>query len=750
MASAQPSEPPPTPAAAATIGPGQYALIRFLAVILALGVFSNFSSQISVSNDVNKILASSTSDLFRLDDLAVHVAEEKAEKIKRLEQEVASLRARLEQSQRQGGSSNAIDGGENGDGANADAQHLEGSSAESNNTRIRNNAEICRALPHPVPDATYLWNQHLADIHQSMRHGQDDGYVFHDLTAHILHLLTPIRLQRSRLTPPTDYKHVGRILDKAYQRYVYYKQHRAPTQRRQTAAGDEQRYERIDDRDGNAPSPVNILVMGGSVAMGVLCKENPVTTEGLGRYARRGCAWPMRLEMFVNNALRADVIRVQTVTLGGTNSESGISIWKYGLQPDDYPHPDILVNSYSTNDVHVNSVQAAAARNQTIHQAVFEMTQKFIRTVLSSNCRPPLLLYFDDYIGNEQNEILETTKLSQTIHLLSQYYGTMSVSYANAVRDLVFRGTDEDFFSPHGWLEGPEKKWTRQIHPGMSAHFAFAIVVAYNLLSATTSYCSLHSSQLDVDGVQPKDFGSNGANWDYGYIGTNGLPRLRNGPVPRGPRPKINALPPSLDTDLTLETITQRWLDAASKQERTGGGNADCVVKRPCVFSFVSGLEKDLNKPKFLMSKLKPYLTTNEGWDAIDDNGKNGFVPTKGTGSKFTLEVKKLSQPVNVLTFMVMTSYGAKWEGSRIRVTAFFRKKSSGEYEKLAGPMEISGEHNKQTSETYIHEMKVMGDESEGGAMAVANGVGGDLKVHVELVGGTTFKIMGIAFCHLT
>ena len=454
MAPAQPSDSPPTPAAT-TIGPGQYALIRFLAVILALGVFSNVSSQISVSNDVTKLLASSTSDLFRLDDLAVHVAEEKAGKIERLEQEVASLRAQLEQSQRQGGG-----------GADADAKHLETATAESNNTRVHNSAQICKMLPHPVPDATYLWNQHLADIHQSMRHGQDDGYVFHDLTAHILHLLTPIRLQRSRLTPPTDYKHVGRILDKAYLRYMYYKQHKAPTQRRQTAAGDEQRYERIDDRDGNAPSPVNILVMGGSVAMGVLCKENPVTTEGLGRYARRGCAWPMRLEMFVNNVLRADVIRVQTVTLGGTNSESGISIWKYGLQPDDYPHPDILINAYSTNDVHVNSVQAAAARNQTIHEAVFELTQNFIRTVLSSDCRPPLLLYFDDFIGNEQNEILETTKLSQTIHLLSQYYGTMPVTYANAVRDLVFRGTDEDFFSPHGWVEGPEKKWTRQIHPG--------------------------------------------------------------------------------------------------------------------------------------------------------------------------------------------------------------------------------------------------------------------------------------------
>ena len=717
----------PSPPRRPAVGPGQYVLLRFLAAVLVLGVFSTYSSQISVSNDVQALVASSAGGLVRLDgsDLAVHVAEEKGQKIERLERQIASLRARLEEED----NSSAVGGGNTAGRNSTDA-----------NAILPNSAELCKLLPQPVPDAAYIWNQHLADIHQSMRHGQDDGYVFHDLTAHILHLLTPIRLQRSRLTPPTDYEHVGQILEKAQRRYVYYQQHKASSQRKQTAAGDEQRYERIDDRDKNAPPPVNILVMGGSVAMGVLCKDNPVTTEGLARYARRGCAWPLRLEMFINNVLRADVIRTQTVTLGGTNTESGISIWKYGLQPEEYPHPDVLINAYSTNDVHVNSIKAAEGRNQTIHEAVFEMTQKFIRTVLKSDCKPPLLLYFDDYIGNEQNQILETTKLSQSIHLLSQYYGTWSVSYANAVRDLVFRGTDEEFFSPHGWFEGPEKKWTRQIHPGMSAHFAFAIVVGFNFLSVATTFCSLRASQLRVDGAQPTD--ASNEEWDYGYRDINGLPRLRNGRVPHGPRPKIDALPPPLDADLTLETVTQRWQDAASKQPQRIDNNSDCVVKRPCVFSFVSGLERDLNKPKVLLDKLKPYLTNNMGWDAVDDHGKNGFVPTKGIGSKFTLELKQLKEKVNILTLMVMTSYGTKWESSNIRVEAFSRKEGEGdkEYDKLGNSMEISGEHSKQTSETYVHEMQL-------GAAAAA--VGGDLKVDVELIGGSTFKLMGMAFCHL-
>ena len=245
----------PSPPRRPAVGPGQYVLLRFLAAVLVLGVFSTYSSQISVSNDVQALVASSAGGLVRLDgsDLAVHVAEEKGQKIERLERQIASLRARLEEED----NSSAVGGGNTAGRNSTDA-----------NAILPNSAELCKLLPQPVPDAAYIWNQHLADIHQSMRHGQDDGYVFHDLTAHILHLLTPIRLQRSRLTPPTDYEHVGQILEKAQRRYVYYQQHKASSQRKQTAAGDEQRYERIDDRDKDAPPPVSILVM---VCVSITC-----------------------------------------------------------------------------------------------------------------------------------------------------------------------------------------------------------------------------------------------------------------------------------------------------------------------------------------------------------------------------------------------------------------------------------------------------------------------------------------------
>mmetsp|Transcript_44225 Transcript_44225/g.134659 ORF Transcript_44225/g.134659 Transcript_44225/m.134659 type:complete len:699 (-) Transcript_44225:20-2116(-) len=684
-----------------SVGRSRAALLRILTAIFLFGLSANLYSQIPIT---------ASTDHVDPDGFALHIASEKTSQVEKLEAEVKLLRARIGE---ENYAKNA-DGGEDAKAATIPAVTGQGGG-------------VCSLMSHPAPAASSLWNNHLADIHRSIRHPEDGRYAYHDLTASLLHFLTPIRLQKSISAPPVNYAHVGRVLDVAYKRYWYI---------RENTQGD-MAFKTIND--AKAPPPVNILVMGGSVTLGVLCMDNPITGTDLS-YTRRRCAWPVRLEAFINRAVKADVVRVQTITMGGTNTESGIKIWKYGLQSDDYPHPDVLINAYSTNDVHVNSVAAAEAKNQSLNDALWDLTQQFIRTA-KAGCKPPLLVYFDDYIGNERNEILETTQLSQTIHHLSHYYGTMAVSYANAVRDLVYRGTEEEWFSPHAWYKGRAKKWTRQIHPGMSFHFSAAIVIAYNFLQLASTYCSLHSSQLygKLDEAQQLQEVSE-ANWDYGYDSVNGLPGLRNGPVPKGPRPKIDALPPWLDRELTLETITARWNEDAVKTRHVPD-QSKCDVKRPCVFSFVSGITPDIGDPKGLTARLEPYLAYNQGWEAQAHNGfKNGWVPTGGLGSKFTLQLKQLRQPVKVLTFMVMKSYGEKWQGSKIRINASFRVDSNSLYAPLAAPMDIKGEHGKKTSETYNHELDVTGTPT--GVVP-----GGDLKIDVKLVGGTTAKIMGLAFC---
>jgi len=81
-----------------------------------------------------------------------------------------------------------------------------------------------------------------------------------------------------------------------------------------------------------------------------------------------------------------------------------------------------VINAYSTNDMHVASQKEASEQNITLHELIADMNEKFIRLVLGSSkgCRPPLLLYFDDYIGNEQKEIVATKAFTGAMdHLAS-------------------------------------------------------------------------------------------------------------------------------------------------------------------------------------------------------------------------------------------------------------------------------------------------------------------------------------------
>ena len=222
--------------------------------------------------------------------------------------------------------------------------------------------------------------------------------------------------------------------------------------------------------------------------MGVVCHINPVTTQ-TGKYSRRNCAWPGRVATFFSQLfLGYELIDFHTLALGGTNTESGITMWDYSLLPGDVPYPDIVINAYATNDMHYNSVQDAIAKNITLRESVMQLSQAFVRQVLTpkSGCRhaPPLLLYLDDYLGNEQNEVMTTLISSQTINLMSGYYGIGSMSYGDAVRDMVYGDTKEWWFSSH-WYEGD--KYQRAVHPHMGMHISMVWVVAFNLMNLVRS-----------------------------------------------------------------------------------------------------------------------------------------------------------------------------------------------------------------------------------------------------------------------
>ena len=640
---------------------------------------------------------------------------------------------------------------------------------------------ICSLLPHPTPSILSLWSSHLPQIFNATRHSADPTYIFHDFTAQLLHILTPDRLQRSIKTLPLDWTPVRRGLDILHRRLSsIYDEVQSYHGQYELGPDDDiplEEMKRINDNP-NHPRKLNILVMGGSVTMGVVCHINPVTTS-TGKYSRRDCAWPGRLSHFFTKLFGGfELVNVHTVSLGGTNTESGITIWDYSLLPSDVPYPDVVLNAYATNDMHYNTVQEAIRRNITLGESLLTMGQEFVRLLLTpkSECAPrapPLLLYVDDYLGNEQNEILTTMISPQTINLLSGYYGIGSMSYGDAVRDIVYGDTKEWWLSSD-WYEKGKSQYQRAVHPHMGMHIGMVWVVAYNLFNLVTSYCSLPKITAGVRSGrqrrQPQhdrhhagvESSSEGV-WDYGYSNSTfggNLPALQGtNELVGGPKHKPRGLPPLLTPELSLEHITELWRNESNSNSHLWKTNDECSdidtstsnyddddrsphdFSKPCIYSWVANLERKLDNTQRITDRLKPHITSNKGWSAVDDNNKLGWAPTAGIGSSFTMEWKSISQPVRAVTWMIMRSYGEKWDGSLLNIEVW-----SGNI--LMAKQNIEGFHDKKTSETYNIKMKLF-DNDEKRRDEVGNGavIGSDLKIIFTLIGGSTFKISGMAVC---
>ena len=273
------------------------------------------------------------------------------------------------------------------------------------------------------------------------------------------------------------WEQIGDIVELAFHRWKYLEQQQ--NSKDDNKQSPNSNHNKNYDINNIPRRKVNFLVMGGSVTMGVQCLHNPVVQD-TSRFARRDCAWPSRINQFLNMFLGYypnDIFQIHVLTLGGTNTDTATTIWDYTLMPRDMPYPDIVIHGYATNDMHVLSSIEAQKRGITLEDMILDVNQKFIRQILTpkvstmstvpstSQCynRPPLLIYYDDYIGNEQHKIIETKAFSKAAHILSSYYDFPLISFADAVKDIVYTDTNEDWLSPHGWPE-------RQVHPGMGMH----------------------------------------------------------------------------------------------------------------------------------------------------------------------------------------------------------------------------------------------------------------------------------------
>lgn len=566
-----------------------------------------------------------------------------------------------------------------------------------------------------LPSPHQLWSDNLPNILQASRLQLDKDYALQEATATVLKQITS-RLPRSIKTLPTE--DLSRLTTKLEQRLSFLK-----------------------NPVGAAPPPISITVLGGSVTAGVNC------ATGVYGISNHRCAWPIRLEQFINNMVQStlglesrngaeeNLVTVHTLAVGGTNTATGKAVLEFDILPEEASHPDILINAYSTNDMHVLTLNEATGSNMTIRDKVFSMSQDFIRTAMKCPNRP-LLLWLDDYIGNEQREILATQELAQSIHVLANYYGFGFVSYADAVRDIVYGDTRETMFSPSGWYNDRRQGMVREIHPGSGMHMSVAWMMAYWMYSAVSTHCSVESTNRNANKLSFSQYKMPDS-LKAKKINGRTMEEVFKEAALKPPLPTPVGLPPILNSDLTLDKVSQQW-----QKESRVPTVCSSETKR-CPVSWVSGMP--YQKEKAIARYFKPIVKSPLEWEIIDDSvrgGKFGWMPMASVPDPkliltFNSQVH-LAGSLRRFSLFFLKSYGEKWEGSEATVTVE-RKVKQGRWTPAAEIIKLSGQHNKTTSEMYTETIAINHDMRGTPAFKV--------RVTLTLTGGTTFKLLGIAAC---
>ena len=553
---------------------------------------------------------------------------------------------------------------------------------------------ICQSLGSQ--STASFWMQHLPFIHKASQLPNDRKYAFSDFTAQLLAAVSP-RMHRSLGSLPRDLTLVQHLLDKAWARHRYLKQ------------------------NGPEAPPIRIVTLGGSVLVGRNCRKLMVDLKAGITLPQRDCSWSNRVQVFLNQFLGEDLVAVTNIALGGSNTAIGNSILAYDLLPLEARDADVVINGYSTNDMHIWTIGQASAQNTTLSDHVLDVLQNFTRSAMDP-CRKRLFLHMDDYLGNEQRQVLET--MSYAAPLLAQYYGFATMSYANLVRDWVYGDVHEFWFSPKGWWEKdgkPSETMLREIHPQMGMHIVCAWIVAYSLLEMTTTYCAVES----FVGKDPFDYAASPVN---SVIPLNGVLASVEGK----PRETPNGLPPPLDSRLNLETISDEW-------SRMSTDTSECLKRgsdyTKCIFSWFSGLAIQRSDKNVFAEQLLAVSEENVGWALSTDGDKLGFVPSK-VGDRLVLRFDNIKQPIKTVAIFFLRSYGERWDDSWTRWK--IEHTSGRETAWVVGEeMLIAGFHAKNTSEIYSEVIELKPEVSEGAS----------IRSSVTLAKGLTFKLMGLAVC---
>jgi hypothetical protein len=470
--------------------------------------------------------------------------------------------------------------------------------------------------------------------------------------------------------------------------------------------------------------PLRVLVMGGSVTAGHGCDVNPLGLSGGPKknVAFKDCAWAARLEYLMNHVFFGGerAVQVSNVAVGGSSSEIGAMVLKYQLLPKGMERPHIVLLAYSANDSQEEDTDTL------FYQHMQDVVQA-AHTLRQCDDDLPLVVMVDDFYGYRPHVMMKHTA---RVYSISSWYQIMSVNYANVVRHAVYGNY------VNSSVPDPLMGSTYGIHLGMGFHIGMAWTVLFNFLNAVVEACSDGDDGLETSSAPST------TQWiKTSWTNKTSTEELNSKYFGR------------LKPGATLKSIVSEWKDRVDVKEKNCQMNEhiNSTSHVPvCSYAWMVFRQTGIIRPQHINKVLRTVLKSNDGWVAKGkpiQHPRTGWYAQKANAT-FSMQLHNISVETNFLTFLTMKSYGPTFVGTKLAVVARVAhdgdlnninpNDSAKSHDEQETSYEISGYHETKTSVHFPHQLQLPG----GGAK-----VGDTIFVEAKLVGGSHFKIAGMAFC---
>jgi len=488
---------------------------------------------------------------------------------------------------------------------------------------------------------------------------------------------------------------------------------------------------RISDPTNNPP--LRIAVFGGSVTIGRGC------TPGRAMSFIQ-CAWPQRFELLINQFFGQEIIKVFNLGVGGTNSNTGkdrIKYWMYNDIELSKVGPDVIVNSYSTNDS-LPGYDLKWPEDDVVNvsrENIRIVLQNFVRESLQSKDRcavPPLVVHVDDYLGPQQPNLLGELSYVSAMTQIAKYYDTVGISYGEVVRDIVYQNKSDTTFAG-----------IKDVHYGHMAHQTIAWSVGFATLELLINYCD---DEFNASTEEASSVADANKTKEEGRIITKEEMR----------REKL-FLPPLLTQEFLLESATDKFdaalnfsyntyveYDCGASGNNNSSSDAGFVDRNPCEIAWIStpgnydsgAINRFMNKYKTGADGWQPERQNGEGW-----SNKDGWVATKPNAT-FGMRFSEVQKDIRTVGIVYLRSYGEKWKDSNARFTVSRLLPNQNQTtDTVVSEQEVAGVFANDDYKYSITQMETM-------RLSKTVAKGETLDIQVDLISGSHFKIMGMFLCN--